>query len=90
MFFNKREIALTVLVLVTGLAIGSSAQQANQGDVRSFGAAGDGKNDDTAAIQKAVDSGLGAITLSKGVYRITRHLVAGQSRESSWPDRGRR
>jgi len=75
MFFNKREIALTVLALLAGLAIGSSAQQANQGDVRSFGAAGDGKNDDTAAIQKAVDSGIGAITFSKGVYRITRPIM---------------
>jgi len=75
MFLNRREIALTVLVLVTGLAIGSSAQQANQGDVRSFGAAGDGITDDTAAIQKAVNSGLGAIMFSKGVYRITRPIV---------------
>jgi parallel beta-helix repeat protein len=75
MFLNKREIALMVLVLLAGLAIGSSAQEANHGDVRSFGAAGDGVTDDTIAIQKAVDSGLGAITLSKGIYRITRPIV---------------
>ena len=75
MFFNKREIALTVLVLVTGFAIGSNAQQANQSDVRRFGAAGDGITDDTAAIQKAVNSGLGAITFSKGIYRITQPVV---------------
>ncbi|MFC1605011.1 right-handed parallel beta-helix repeat-containing protein [Planctomycetota bacterium] len=75
MFLNKREITLTVLVLLVGLAIGSSAQQAIQGDIRSFGAAGDGVTDDTIAIQKAVDSGLGSVTLSKGVYRITRPIV---------------
>ncbi|MGB2866525.1 MAG: glycosyl hydrolase family 28-related protein, partial [Sedimentisphaerales bacterium] len=75
MFLNKREIALTVLVLLAGLAIGSSAQEANQGDVRSLGAVGDGVTDDTVAIQKAVDSSLGAVTLSKGVYRITRPIV---------------
>jgi hypothetical protein len=75
MFLNKREIALTVLVLLAGLAIGSSAQQTNQGDVRSFGAAGDGITDDTGAIQKAVDSGIGAIVFPKGIYRITRPIV---------------
>jgi len=64
-----------VLVLFSSLAIGSSAQQANQGDVRSFGAVGDGITDDTATIQKAVDSGLGAIVFSKGIYRITRPIV---------------
>ena len=75
MFLNKREITLTVLVLLAGLAIGSSAQRANNGDVRSFGAVGDGVADDTVAIQKAVDSGLGAVILSKSVYRITRPIV---------------
>ena len=75
MFLNKREIALTVLILLAGLAVVGSAQQANQCDVRGFGAAGDGVSDDTLAIQNAVDSGLGAITLSKGVYRITRPVV---------------
>ena len=75
MFLKKREIALTVLVLLAGLAIGSSAQQVNQGDVRGFGATGDGITDDTIAIQKAVNSGIAAITLSKGVYRITRPIV---------------
>lgn len=76
MFLSKREIVLTVVVLLAGLAIGSdNAQKAIQGDVCSFGAAGDGITDDTIAIQKAVDSGLGAVTLSKGVYRITRPIV---------------
>ncbi|OHB64205.1 MAG: hypothetical protein A2168_02875 [Planctomycetes bacterium RBG_13_50_24] len=75
MFLNKREIALTILILLAGLAVVGSAQQANQCDVRGFGAAGDGVSDDTLAIQNAVDSGLGAITLSKGVYRITRPVV---------------
>jgi hypothetical protein len=75
MFLSRQKIALTIMVLLAGLAIGSSAQETNQGNVRSFGAIGDGVNDDTIAIQKAIDSGLGAVTLSKGVYRITKPIL---------------
>lgn len=76
MFLNKRKIVLTIVVLLAGCAIGSdNAQKTIQGNVRSFGAVGDGVADDTIAIQKAVDSGLGAVMLSKGVYRITKSIV---------------
>jgi len=75
MFLNRQKIALTIMVLLAGLTVGSSAQETNQGNVRSFGAVGDGVNDDAIAIQKAIDSGLGAIMLSKGVYRITKPIV---------------
>jgi hypothetical protein len=44
-------------------------------NVRQFGAVGDGKADDSAAIQKAVDAGMGVIRLPKGVYRITQPVV---------------
>jgi parallel beta-helix repeat protein len=37
--------------------------------------AGDGRTDDTAALQQAIDSGLGHIELSKGTYRLTKSLV---------------
>ena len=40
-----------------------------------FGVRGDGRTDDTAALQKAVDSMMGDIRLDKGVYRITRPIV---------------
>ncbi|MGE0757346.1 MAG: right-handed parallel beta-helix repeat-containing protein [Pirellulaceae bacterium] len=43
--------------------------------VRSFGAVGDGQADDTAAIRRALDAGVGEIRLSKGVYRITETIV---------------
>jgi len=75
MFLKKREIILLVVVLLAGLTVNSNAKEANQVNVRSFGAIGDGINDDTVAIQKAVDSGLGTVTLSKGVYRITRSIL---------------
>lgn len=42
---------------------------------RNFGAAGDGKTDDTDALQHAVDDGNGVLGLSKGTYRITRPIV---------------
>ena len=41
-------------------------------DVRRFGAIGDGKADDTEALQKAVDAGRGRVLLPRGIYRVTR------------------
>lgn len=49
-------------------------QPALPADVRSCGAKGDGQADDTAAVQKAVDSG-GRVSFPKGVYRITKPIV---------------
>ena len=43
--------------------------------VRGFGAQGDGRADDSAAIQKAVESGIGEIRFPRGVYRATRPIV---------------
>jgi len=43
--------------------------------VRDFGAIGDGQTDDTAAIQKAVDSGIGAIAFPKGVYHLSNTIT---------------
>ena len=39
-----------------------------------FGATGDGKTDDTRALQHAMDAGKGVLSLNKGDYRITRPL----------------
>ena len=44
-------------------------------DVHDFGAAGDGQQDDTEALQHALDDGGGVLELRKGTYRITRPLV---------------
>ncbi len=44
-------------------------------DVRAFGAVGDGKVDDTTAIQKAVDTGDGTVRFPRGTYRLTRTVV---------------
>jgi len=55
------------------LAIQSRARTAN--DARSFGAVGDGKADDTAAIQKAVDSDAGTVRFERGVYRVAKTIM---------------
>lgn len=80
---ERPVIALIVLSAIVSLAIGgqvlSATSQAPKAtadsDVRSFGAVGDGKADDTFMIQKAVDSNGGVIRLPKGVYRITQPIV---------------
>ncbi|MCE9530389.1 MAG: right-handed parallel beta-helix repeat-containing protein [Planctomycetes bacterium] len=40
-----------------------------------YGLIGDGRADDTAALQKAIDAGNGSIHLPKGTYRITQSIV---------------
>jgi hypothetical protein len=42
---------------------------------RDFGAAGDGRTDDTASLQHALDDGDGTLELDRAVYRVTRPLV---------------
>jgi hypothetical protein len=43
--------------------------------VKAYGARGDGKTDDSAAIQRAVDSRQGQIVFPKGVYRLTKTVT---------------
>ena len=50
-------------------------QPAAGADVTAFGAVGDGKTDDTAAVQRAVDAGAGAVRFPKGTFRLTRPVV---------------
>ncbi|RIH67003.1 hypothetical protein D1164_00795 [Mariniphaga sediminis] len=47
----------------------------NAMDVKDFGAKGDSISDDTEAIQKAVDSGIGQISFPSGVYRLTAPIL---------------
>ncbi len=43
-------------------------------DVISFGAEGDGKTDDTAAIRHAISQGDGVVRFGRGIYRITETI----------------
>ncbi len=77
MNMQRQAVILTGVLLLVGGPIWSQesrATNAAEQSVRQFGAVGDGKADDTAAIQKAVNSGIGVIRLPKGVYRITRPI----------------
>jgi hypothetical protein len=60
------------------LAVGATAEPAKPSGARAedFGAVGDGHADDTAALQRAADSGAGALWLSPGrTYLIDRLLL---------------
>jgi len=67
-------IVLLPVLIPTVLAVAAHGDS-RAATVRDFGAAGDGKTDDTAAIQKAVDAGTGDVRLPRGAYRITRPIV---------------
>ncbi len=63
--------AISISLAVTAIAEGAPFPA----PVRDFGAVGDGEADDTAAIQKAVDAGIGDVRFPRGVYRISRTIV---------------
>ena len=66
-------LALLLLPVVSSIAQSPQPAAAAVRTVRSFGAAGDGKADDTAAIQRAVESG--SVWFEKGTYRITKTIA---------------
>ncbi len=83
MLMRPRTIGLLALLIATAFTLPAALLQppppATPESPRTrlfrFGVVGDGLADDTAAIQRAIDSGLGEIVLPKGVYRITKPLV---------------
>lgn len=70
------NITMKPFFLALLLAIsGGLAQAAADPGLSGFGVVGDGRADDTAAIQKAVDSGAGALRFPRGTYRLTQTVV---------------
>ena len=65
---------MRTLILPLALALVASVH-AQSKTVRDLGAVGDGQADDTAVIQKAVDSGMGGIVLPRGVYKLTKTVT---------------
>jgi hypothetical protein len=80
---NSRLVfAALFLSLGIALALYGQAEKRTEGktaaraaSVSTFGAVGDGAADDTAAIQRAVDSGEGTVRFAKGDYRITKTIA---------------
>jgi len=67
----------TLIFLLHGILLCSSQETAPEVELNSvydFGAKGDSITDDTEAIQKAIDSGVGQIVFHSGVYRLTKSV----------------
>jgi hypothetical protein len=67
-----------LLAFAIGLSLSSGAESTDTYSVRDFGAKGDGKTDDTAAFQKAMDTatkaGGGVVVAPRGNYFFAGHL----------------
>jgi len=70
-------ITATVVVVISQVNSQplASSNKLPASDVRSYGAAGDGRNDDTLPIQNAVSATPGIVHLTPGTYRITKPIV---------------
>src|SRR5688500_12871649 len=64
--------ALSVSCVIALLLFAAPALSAPDGSVQNFGAVGDGRADDTAAVERAVASG--SVFFPKGIYRLTRTI----------------
>src|SRR5438552_11420321 len=79
-----KHFIVVLLVAICGCSAGrmisAPVREASIGrDVREFGSVGDGRADDTAAFQNAIDeterAGGGIVCVSRGDYLIKTHLV---------------
>ncbi len=83
-------LAITMLFCVIGTSNGQDTTTTGLFNVRDYGAKGDGKTDDTAAFQTAMDacgkSGGGVVTVTAGKYLIKTHLAIPQAvtLEGTW------
>ncbi len=68
------KLAPVLLLLISFLGSHHAAPAQTETLVTSRGATGDGKKDDSAAIQQAVDAG-GTVRFPSGSYRLTRTIV---------------
>lgn len=76
---SRRRIGLAALSVALGagaLTVGQRLlrPRLGQGDVRAFGAKGDGVHDDRAALQQAIDFGGDDLWFGSGQYRLTGPL----------------
>ena len=71
----KSLLCLLVFAAFAAFAQASAPSASADKPLFAFGVIGDGKADDTAAIQKAVDSGAGTLHFPRGSYRLTRSVI---------------
>jgi hypothetical protein len=64
---------------VSSNAFGNALSLQNLVNVRAFGAKGDGTTNDRAAIQAAIDAGLGAVVFPPGNYLVNTGLTVGSN-----------
>lgn len=77
--FHSANGSFVVLLIAVGVSSGAPAHgQSDVYSVRDYGAVGDGKTDDTAAFQRALDSAGkadgGTVRAPRGVYYFAGHL----------------
>ena len=63
------------LSILSALLVLSFQWIATAAEVSDFGAIGDGRADDTDAVQAAVEAGWGSVRFEKGAYRITKTIT---------------
>ena len=56
-------------------AVAQEGRRGGDGRLGRLGIVGDGNADDTEAIQKAVNDGVGSLSFPKGVFRLTKTIV---------------
>ncbi|MFZ4764815.1 MAG: right-handed parallel beta-helix repeat-containing protein [Roseimicrobium sp.] len=66
---------MRIFILLLALLLCERLAHSQIKSLRDFGVIGDGQADDTAAIQQAVDSGLGSIFFPKGIYQLTKTVT---------------
>lgn len=84
----KIIIWLFFFVITAGSCSTSLKYSSDKIVVINSGAKGDGVNDDTKAIQRAIDSGYGELVFTKGIYRLTAPIVIDLSKTGPISIRG--
>ncbi len=69
----RHSVTLSITLILGGILFSQDVQLRAQDTGTGF--IGDGKTDNTTAVQRAVDAKRGEILFSKGIYRITKPIV---------------
>src|SRR4051812_34031175 len=76
--FRMKLIVALVGICVAGSAqvvVGQEGRRGGEGRLVRLGIVGDGQTDDSASIQRAIDDGIGSLSVPKGVFRLSKTVV---------------